>query len=52
MDYVIEIVRRVFERRHAVAGVEITRQPPVLRHFQAHFRQLGRTEPMPAGFGS
>jgi len=40
MDYVIEIVRRVHERRDGVRGVAIVRQPPVLRHFQADFRRL------------
>ncbi len=39
MDYVIEIVRRVWDRRHAVQGVEITKAPPVLRHFQADFER-------------
>ena len=40
MDYVIEIVRRVWERRHEIRGVEITDAPKVLRHFQAKFRSL------------
>jgi len=40
MDYVIEIVKRVWERRDEVQGVEITEQPPVLRHFQAHFARV------------
>ena len=39
MDYVIEIVRRVWDRREEVAGVEITDAPDVLRHFQARFRR-------------
>ncbi|MCB9917073.1 MAG: tryptophanase [Planctomycetes bacterium] len=42
MDYVIEIVRRVWKRRDAIAGVEITAAPPVLRHFQAEFGRVGR----------
>jgi tyrosine phenol-lyase len=40
MDYVIEIVRRVWERRADVGGVEIEQAPPVLRHFQAQFGRL------------
>jgi tyrosine phenol-lyase len=40
MDYVIEIVRRVFERRDEVQGVEIEHAPEVLRHFSAHFRRV------------
>jgi len=39
MDYAIEIVRRVWERRDAVRGVEIEQAPPVLRHFLASFRR-------------
>ena len=39
MDYVIEIIRRVWARRDSVAGVEIATAPPVLRHFQAEFRR-------------
>lgn len=45
MDYVIEIVKRVFERRSEVGGIEITKAPAVLRHFQAEF---GRLAPEPA----
>ncbi|MEW6071190.1 MAG: tryptophanase [Planctomycetota bacterium] len=39
MDYVIEIVRRVWARREAIRGVEIEWAPEVLRHFSAHFRR-------------
>jgi len=41
MDYVIEIVRRVWERRADIRGVKIDEQPPVLRHFQADFSRTG-----------
>jgi tryptophanase len=37
MDYVIAIVRRVWERRHAIEGVRIEDSSPVLRHFSASF---------------
>ena len=37
MDYVIEVVAAVFERRDAIPGVGIEWQPEVLRHFSAHF---------------
>jgi len=40
MDYVIEIVRRVHERRGSVAGVRIVEQPAVLRHFGARFARV------------
>jgi len=39
LDYVIEIVRRVWERRADVLGVEIDSAPRVLRHFSARFRR-------------
>lgn len=40
VDYVIEIVRRVHERRTTIAGVEIVSQPAVLRHFSAHLARV------------
>ena len=39
-DVTTEAVARVFERRHAVAGLEMTYEPKYLRFFQARFRQL------------
>jgi tryptophanase len=39
MDYVIEIVAAVFERRDRVRGIEIESAPEVLRHFGARFRR-------------
>ena len=39
MDYVIEIIRRVWARRDGISAVEIAWAPPVLRHFSAHFRR-------------
>ena len=39
MDYLVEIVHRVWLRREGVRGVEIERAPKVLRHFSAHFRR-------------
>ena len=40
MDYVLEIIRRVWARRDAIQGVEIEWAPKVLRHFSAHFRRV------------
>jgi tryptophanase len=37
MDYVIEIVARVYARRARIGGVRIVESPPVLRHFGARF---------------
>jgi tyrosine phenol-lyase len=39
MDYVIEIVRRVWQRRQSIGGVEISSAPTALRHFQASFKR-------------
>ena len=38
MDYVIEVVQEVFERRDQLRGMKFVRQPPVLRHFTGRFR--------------
>ena len=40
MDYVIEIVCKVWEQRESIRGVFIQDAPPVLRHFGAHFQPL------------
>jgi tryptophanase len=37
MDYVLEAVLEVFERRERIKGMKITWQPPALRHFTAKF---------------
>jgi len=40
MDYVIEVIQAVWERRAEIRGVAITSAPPVLRHFTAEFRRV------------
>jgi tryptophanase len=40
MDYLIEVVLAVWQRRAAIAGVRIERAPRVLRHFRARFARL------------
>jgi tryptophanase len=40
MDYVIAIIRRVWERRDEIRGVALAWAPRVLRHFSAHFRRV------------
>ncbi len=37
MDYVLEVILEVFERRERIKGMKITWQPPALRHFTAKF---------------
>ena len=39
MDYLIEIVARVHERREEIEGVAIEQAPAVLRHFSARMRR-------------
>jgi tryptophanase len=40
IDYVVEAILNVFERRHAMAGYRITYEPPFLRHFTALFEPV------------
>lgn len=37
MDYVIEAIVQVYERREEIGGMKIVRQPQYLRHFSAEF---------------
>ena len=39
MDYLLEVIQAAWERRDAIAGVEIVEAPPVLRHFTARYRR-------------
>jgi tryptophanase len=54
MDVVVETVRRALARREEIGGMRFTYEPPVLRHFMAHFApvlpvELGRAgEALPA----
>src|SRR5262249_49879817 len=40
IDYVVEAIVEVKERRSEIRGLEIIEQPLFLRHFSARFRQL------------
>ncbi len=40
MDYVIEVLLQVHERRAQIRGLEIIEEPPFLRHFSAKFKEL------------
>jgi len=40
MDYVIECLSAVYQRREGLRGMRITFEPPVLRHFTARFEPL------------
>lgn len=39
VDYVIEAVAEVHQRRQALRGLRFTYEPPVLRHFTARFEE-------------
>lgn len=41
IDYVIEAVQRVFERRDTLRGFRIVEQSSALRHFTARLEPLG-----------
>ena len=40
IDYVIEAIVELYDRREQFRGLEIVWQPPALRHFTARFREL------------
>jgi tryptophanase len=40
IDYVVEAILEVNERKNAIRGLEIAEEPPFLRHFSARFRPL------------
>ncbi|HKW99676.1 MAG TPA: tryptophanase [Bryobacteraceae bacterium] len=40
IDYVVEAILEVHERRQRIRGLAIESEPPFLRHFSARFRQL------------
>ena len=41
VDYVVEIILRVWERRARIKGMRLTYQAPFLRHFTAHLEPIG-----------
>jgi len=46
IDYVIEAILQVNERRRSIPGYRITHQPPFLRHFTARFEPFDESEPV------
>ncbi len=40
MDYVVDTVCRVYEKREKIKGVRFTYEPPVLRHFTAEYEEM------------
>jgi tryptophanase len=41
VDYVVEAILQIWERRKVVSGYRFLEQAPVLRHFTARFEELG-----------
>lgn len=41
IDYVAEILTRIFEKRHLLTGFEILEEAPLLRHFTAKLKPAG-----------
>jgi len=40
IDYVIEVMREIYDSRNELNGYKITKQPPFLRHFTADFEPI------------
>ncbi|RLC88728.1 MAG: tyrosine phenol-lyase [Chloroflexi bacterium] len=40
LDYVVEVCKRLYERRDQIRGMRYTYAPPLLRHFTARFEPL------------
>jgi tryptophanase len=40
IDYVIEVIIKVYKKRQKIRGMKITYQPKVLRHFTCHFEYI------------
>jgi tryptophanase len=47
IDYVVEAIVQIWDRRGAVAGYRFVDQAPVLRHFTARFEELRSHTPLP-----
>jgi tryptophanase len=39
-DYIVDIMRDIWERRESIGGYRIVKQPPFLRHFSAHLEAV------------
>jgi tryptophanase len=40
IDYVVEMILRVWNRRHQIKGLRLTYEAPFLRHFTAHLEPI------------
>jgi tyrosine phenol-lyase len=48
IDYVIEAIKQVWNRRDKIRGLKLTYEPPFLRHFTARFESLTAEETSPS----
>jgi tyrosine phenol-lyase len=48
MDYVIEVILQVWQRRQQIQGMRLTYEAPFLRHFTARMEPIPATEIVPA----
>ncbi len=39
-DYIVDIMKNIWERHESIRGYRIVKQPPFLRHFSAHFEPV------------
>jgi tryptophanase len=46
VDYVIEVVLAVWQRRAQVRGMKLTHQAPFLRHFTAYLEPIEAERPV------
>ena len=49
MDYVIEVILEVWQRREEIRGMRLTYQAPFLRHFTAHLEPIEAEVAQPVG---
>jgi len=49
VDYVIEVVLAVWQRREQVRGMKLTHQAPFLRHFTAYLEPVEAAVAQPVG---
>ena len=40
IDYVISIIKKVWQRRDKIKGLKLVYEPPILRHFQARLESI------------
>ena len=46
IDYVVEIILEVWQRREQIRGMQLTYEAPFLRHFTAHLEPVEAAQPV------